>query len=86
MTTMPPLDLIEPQDRCMAEAARKGADASGMPFISYFAPAEMGALAHEASFHAAQHMPAVSLAERCFSGRVDGLRPLGGDDILFATT
>ena len=35
MTFMPPVELIEPEDRRMAETARKGAAASGTPFISF---------------------------------------------------
>ena len=86
MTFMPPVELIEPEDRQMAETARKGAAASGTPFISFFRPAEMLTLAREAGFKEVRHVPAASLARRYFSGRNDRLQPSSGEDFLVATT
>lgn len=86
MTFMPPIDLIDPEDRAMAERAQKGAAASGTPFISFFAPAQMLSLAREAGFPQARHVSAASLGERYFSSRADGLRPASGEDFLVATT
>jgi O-methyltransferase involved in polyketide biosynthesis len=66
--------------------AENGARASGTPFRSFFAPADMLALAHEAGFRGAQHVPLSELAERYFSGRPDGFRPSTGEDVWVATT
>lgn len=86
MTFMPPVELLEPADRPIAEVARKGAAASGTPFISSFAPAEILALARDAGFRAVRHVSWADLAERYFAGRSDGLRPSSGEDLLVATT
>jgi len=86
MTFMLPIDLLEPEDRRWFEWAQKGAAASGTPFATIFAPAEMLALAREAGFKDAQHVSGAMLAQRYFAGRTDGLRPSSGEDFLLATT
>ena len=50
MTFLLPLELADPEVRPGLETAAKGARASGTPFISFFTPAEMLALAREAGF------------------------------------
>ena len=65
----------------------KGAQASGTPFISFFTPAQMLALAREAGFKEVRHLSAADLAERYFVGRTDGLRPpKNSEELLVATT
>jgi O-methyltransferase involved in polyketide biosynthesis len=67
--------------------AVKGARASGTPFISFFTPSEMLALAREAGFKEAQHVSTATLAQRYFADRTDGLRPPNNaEEILVATT
>jgi methyltransferase (TIGR00027 family) len=85
MTFLLPLDLVEPEERPGLQAAERGARAAGTPFISFFAPSEMLALAREAGFREVQHVSAASLTERYFAGRTDGLRP-GSEELLVATT
>ena len=85
-TFMLPLELVDAEDRPMAERAQKGAAASGTPFVSFFAPTDMLALAREAGFKEARHVSAASLAGRYFAGRTDGLRPSNGEELLLATT
>jgi O-methyltransferase involved in polyketide biosynthesis len=85
MTFMLPLALVDPEDQSMAERAQKGAAASGTPFVSFFAPNEMLALAPEAGFTEARHVSAASLTKRYFSGRADGLAPSNGEELLVAT-
>jgi hypothetical protein len=46
----------------------------------------MLALAREAGFKGARHVPGTSLAERYFADRADGLRPSSGEDLLMAVT
>jgi methyltransferase (TIGR00027 family) len=86
MTFMLPIDLLDPEDRRWFEWAKKGAAAAGTPFASVFAPTDMLALAREAGFKDARHVPGTSLRERYFAGRTDGLRPSTGEDFLVATT
>jgi len=82
-----PLELTDPDVRPGLEQAMKGARASGTPFISFFTPAEMLALAREAGFREARHVSAATLAQRYFVGRTDGLRPPdNSEELLIATS
>jgi len=86
MTFLLPLELADPAVRPGLELAEKGARASGTPFISFFTPAEMLALAREAGFEEVQHVSAAALTERYFAARTDGLRPAtGAEELLVAT-
>jgi O-methyltransferase involved in polyketide biosynthesis len=87
MTFLLPLELMDPEIRPGFEMAEKGARASGTPFLSFFTPAEMLAMAREAGFREVQHVSATTLTERYFAGRADGLRPpKNGEELLVATT
>ncbi|MFJ2766346.1 class I SAM-dependent methyltransferase [Streptomyces sp. NPDC087300] len=78
--------FIAPADRSAVEAFRPLTRAEGTPFRSAYSPPEMLALADEAGFADARHVPGTALAERYFSGRSDGLYPSTGEDLLVATT
>jgi methyltransferase (TIGR00027 family) len=87
MSFLLPLELAEPTVRPGLQLAEKGARASGTPFISFFTPAEMLALAREAGFRDAQHVSAMTLTQRYFADRPDGLRvPVNAEELLVATT
>jgi methyltransferase (TIGR00027 family) len=86
MSFLLPLELAAAELRPGFELAAKGARASGTPFISFFRPAEMVALASGAGFRDVRHVSAASLAERYFAGRRDGFRPLSGEELLVAGT
>jgi methyltransferase (TIGR00027 family) len=87
MSFMLPIELADPSIRPGIERAAAGARANGTPFISFFAPAEMLAMAREAGFREVQHVSARSLAERYFSDRRDGLRPPdNSEELLVAVT
>jgi methyltransferase (TIGR00027 family) len=87
MTFLLPLELADPEVRPGLQLAEKGARASGTPFISFFTPPEMLALAREAGFRDARHVSAATLAQRYFAGRTDGLRPPNNsEELLVATT
>ncbi|HSO37412.1 MAG TPA: class I SAM-dependent methyltransferase [Labilithrix sp.] len=87
MSFMLPIELAEPDARPGIEAAARGARANGTPFISFFTPEAMLALAHEAGFRDVQHVSAAALAERYFAGRADGLRPpTNSEELLVAMT
>jgi methyltransferase (TIGR00027 family) len=87
MSFLLPLELADPEVRPGLQRAAEGARASGTPFISFFTPAEVLALAREAGFRDAQHVSAADLAERYFAGRTDGLRPpKNAEELLVAAT
>jgi methyltransferase (TIGR00027 family) len=86
MTFILPLELADPEERPGREAAERGARASGTPFISFFTPQEMLALAREGGFREVQHVSGVTLTERYFAGRADGLRLGRSEELLVATT
>ena len=87
MTFLFPLQLADPEVRPGLEMAEKGARASGTPFLSFFTPAEIIALARAAGFVAACHVSAADLTQRYFAGRSDGLRPPNNaEELLVATT
>jgi methyltransferase (TIGR00027 family) len=87
MTFLLPLELADPEVRPGLEMAEKGARASGTPFLSFFTPPEIQALAREAGFRAARHVSAADLTQRYFSGRTDGLRPpSNAEELLVANT
>ncbi|WP_330337697.1 class I SAM-dependent methyltransferase [Streptomyces sp. NBC_00557] len=86
MTFLLPEDLVAEPDRPGLRASQEGARASGTPFLSFYAPDEMLALARSAGFEEARHVPGTALADRYFTGRPDGLRPSTGEDLLLAGT
>jgi methyltransferase (TIGR00027 family) len=87
MSFMLPIDLLDPEIRSGVERAAEGARASGTPFISFFTPTEMLALARDAGFREVQHVSAAALAQRYFASRTDGLRPPNNsEELLVATT
>jgi methyltransferase (TIGR00027 family) len=87
MTFLLPLELMGPDVRPGFEMAEKGARASGTPFVSFFTPEEMLALAREGGFREARYVSAADLGQRYFAGRTDGLRPPDhSEELLVATT
>jgi methyltransferase (TIGR00027 family) len=86
MTFQLPAELVDERDRPGRQIAVDGAERSGTPFISFFTPAEMLALAREAGFGDVRHVSGTTLNERYFAGRADGLRMSTGEDFLVATS
>jgi methyltransferase (TIGR00027 family) len=87
MSFMLPIELADPELRPGIERAAAGARANGTPFISFFTPTEILALAREAGFREVRHVSAADLGERYFSGRADGLRPPNNsEELLVAST
>jgi methyltransferase (TIGR00027 family) len=85
MTFLLPLDLIDEPERSQHAAVYERARAAGTPFVSFFTPDEMVALAHEAGLREAQHVSTADLTARYFAERSDGLKPASGESILVAT-
>ncbi len=87
MSFMLPIELAEPEMRPGIEAAARGARANGTPWVSFFTPDEMLALARESGLVDAKHVSADALTKRYFPGRSDGLRlPSNSEELLVATT
>jgi len=87
MSFLLPVELADPEARPGIERAIAGAKASGTPFLSFFTPAELLALAAGAGFREVRHVSADALAQRYFAGRTDGLRPpANAEELLVATT
>jgi methyltransferase (TIGR00027 family) len=87
MSFLLPIELADPEVRPGIERAVAGARAAGTPFLSFFTPEQMLALAREAGFLDVQHVSAESLGDRYFADRSDGLRPPNNsEELLIATT
>ncbi len=81
-----PLNLLDEEDKPLQLIAEKGAQAAGTPFISFFTPNEILALAHEAGFKNSETISTSDLVNRYFAGRTDNLSPASGEEFLLATT
>lgn len=86
MTFMLPFELLDEADRPGLEAAARGAQMSGTPWISFYAPEEMIAVARDAGFVDVRSVSTADLADRYLRGRTDGLTAAGGEAILVART
>jgi O-methyltransferase involved in polyketide biosynthesis len=86
MTYLLETDLVDEADRPGREMSRRGAQQSGTPFVSFYRPAEIAALARAAGFVEVQHVSGRDIAERYFRDRPDGLTPSTGEDFLVAST
>ncbi len=86
-TFLLPLDLIDDaQGRATLQTSQAGARASGTPFVSFFSPTDILALARDAGFRHAEHISGATITDRYFAGRSDGLRPARGEEFLLAST
>jgi len=86
MTFLQPPDLVDDVLRPGFEAAEQGARAAGTPFVSFYTPDEMTALAGQAGSREGHHISAEALKGRYFAGRTDGLRAARGEELLVAAT
>jgi nicotinate (nicotinamide) nucleotide adenylyltransferase len=86
MTFLLPLEFLDPAERLRLQAVQQSARAAGTPFLSFFSPAEMLAMARDAGFAHVRHVSSADYIERYFAGRTDGLRPSSGEAFLVATT
>ena len=84
MTFVLPLDLVEPEELPVRRTIEERARASAVPWISFFSPEEVVALAGEAGLNP-RHVSSAGLTARYFAGRPDGLRPMSTEQFLLAT-
>jgi methyltransferase (TIGR00027 family) len=85
-TFMQPLEFVDPDEQEMHRATNAAARASGTPFISYYTPDEILAMARDAGFTSARHVSAADYTQRYFADRTDGLRPFTTEELLVAST
>jgi O-methyltransferase involved in polyketide biosynthesis len=86
MTFYLPKNLLDEKDKPMQDIAEKGARAAGTPFVSFFAPNEIIALAQQAGFKRSKTISTTDMEELYFKNRGDGLLPASGEFFLLATT
>lgn len=86
MTFLLPLELADPEVRPGLQMSERGARAAGTPFISFYSPEEMLALARDAGFRNVQHVSSTMLNRRYFAGRTDDLHTPSGEEMLVAIT
>jgi methyltransferase (TIGR00027 family) len=84
MSFMFPFDLVDAAERLGLEGAARGAQASGTPWISFYPPDEIVALALDAGFTTARAMSTVEIAQPYLEDRSDGLRAANGEGVLIA--
>ena len=73
MTFLLPSELVDDVLRPGFEAAEKGARAAGTPFVSFYTPDEMTALALQAGFQDGAPRLGGGAERSLFAGRTDGL-------------
>jgi methyltransferase (TIGR00027 family) len=86
MTFYLPIELLDDEDKPMQEMAEKGARALGTPFVSFFPPDEILAMAKNAGFKNAKTISTRDMEYSYFKDRTDGLLPASGEVFLLATT
>ncbi|PWT77661.1 MAG: SAM-dependent methyltransferase [Bacteroidetes bacterium] len=86
MTFYLPMELLEKEDRPMQVLAEQGARKAGTPFVSFFAPDEITAMARDAGFKESKTISTKDMEQLYFAGRADKLLPASGEVFLVATT
>ncbi|MDM8177884.1 class I SAM-dependent methyltransferase [Olivibacter sp. LS-1] len=86
MTFYLPLALMDEEDKPLQQIAEKGAREAGTPFVSFFAPHEVLALAKEAGFKEARVFSTKEMEQTYFKDRADQLLPASGEVFLLAAT
>jgi len=80
-----PVEMLDEEDKSLMEMSIKGAQASGTPMISFFAPDEILNLAHDAGFSNIQTISTKDMEQLYFANRADQLLPSDGEVFLLAT-
>lgn len=85
MTFLLPTELVDAEERAQFQMVQERARAAGTPFLSFFEPKDILALAREAGFKKVSHVSKDDIVERYFTGRTDGLKPSSGEEFLIAS-
>jgi methyltransferase (TIGR00027 family) len=86
MSFMLRIELVDEAEQPGLEGAARGAQASGTPWLSFYAPDEIVAVAREAGFADVEAVATEGIAARLLGDRADGLRASGGESVLLART
>jgi len=86
MTFYLPMELIDDEDKFLQQISEKGARESGTPFVSFFTPSEILALACKAGFKEVKIISSKDLEQYYFINRTDNFSPASGEIFLVATT
>lgn len=86
MTFMLPAEMVPDNERPAYLMVQERAKASGTPFLSFFHPDEMLAMAREAGLKKIQHVSTEDMKKRFFNNRTDGLMTATGEEFLIVTT
>ncbi|GAA4305920.1 class I SAM-dependent methyltransferase [Compostibacter hankyongensis] len=86
MTFYLPMELMDEEDKPLQQISEKGAREAGTPFVSFFAPGEILALADKAGFKNARTISTKDLEQTYFANRNDGFLPASGEIFLVAAT
>ncbi|MDV3663161.1 SAM-dependent methyltransferase [Elizabethkingia anophelis] len=79
-----PVELLKKEDQPMQEMANKGAQQAGTPFISFFSPEEVIAIAKESGLKNTDLVSTEDIKDLYFKNRTDGLSPASGEVFLLA--
>ncbi len=80
-----PADRIDPGERELRRVTEERAAARGAPWISFYTPEDIVAMARAAGFDDVRHVSREELNDRYFSDRADGLRAPSGEQLMVAT-
>jgi methyltransferase (TIGR00027 family) len=86
MTFYLSMEWMDEEDKPLQQIAEKGARQAGTPFVSFFAPDDIPALAYKSGFKEAEIKSVKDLEQLYFSGRADHFLPASGEVFLLATT
>jgi methyltransferase (TIGR00027 family) len=81
-----PMELLDEEDKPIHAIGEQGAREAGTPFVSFFAPGEIVALASNAGLKDIKTISTKDMEQRYFAGRSDNLLPASGEVFLLATT
>jgi methyltransferase (TIGR00027 family) len=84
MTFLLPKETVAPSERAKRDGAEKSARKSRTPFISFFTPSQMLALAREAGFSQVEHISGKSLTRRYVTDRTDDNGLPSAEEMLVA--
>lgn len=80
------MEYLDDEDKPLQEIAAKGARAAGTPFVSFFEPNEILALARETGLKEVRTISTKDMVQLYFANRTDNLLPASGEVFLLATT
>lgn len=81
-----PIELVEQAERKNIASVTRGTHRYGTPWLSFYSPDEIIALAYECGFKSVEHISPGDLTNKYFKDRTDGLVPSSAEHLLIART